>query len=256
MRLIQRKQTQGRKEAGNTIIEFGLVMVFLVPMFGGAFTIGLALAKGIQVSNVARDAVVLVVRETEDPQSGLDMSTTQNQRIIVKAANGLGMNSDAQFDPSSTGNGVVILSRVVMVGPNECSLGVIPPPHGVPNTTPPNFGWDAGNCANYGSYAFEYRIVIGNGARWSSTSGSPPAADLQTAAQCGTPTPANCVGSITAKNIATNTAVQAGTFSMATGMTLSASVYALVSEMYADVSFLNFFNILSNPTVIYARSIS
>jgi len=252
MRLIQPKQTQGRKEAGNTIIEFGLVMVFLVPMFAGAFTIGLALAKGIQVSNVARDAVVLAVRSTEDPQSGLDLSTTQNQRIIVKAANGLGMASDASFDPSATGNAAVILSRVVMVGPTECSLGVVPAPAGVPATTP----WSAGNCPNFGSYAFEYRIVIGNGTRWSSTFGSPPSADLQTAAQCGTPVPANCVGSITAKNIATNAAVKAPNFPTATGMTLAPSVYALVSEMYADVSFLNFFNILSNPTVIYARSIS
>jgi hypothetical protein len=245
MRLIQRKRTEGRKEAGNTIIEFGLVMVFLVPMFGGAFTIGLALAKGIQVSNVARDAVVLMVRETEDPQSGLDLSTTQNQRIIVKAANGLAMNSDAQFDPSSTGNAVVILSKVVMVGPNECSLGVIPPPAGVPDPTdPPNFGWTSGNCPNLGSYAFEYRVVIGNGTKWSSTFGSPPSANVQSN------------GTITAKDIATNSAVKAPNFPSATGMTLTASVYALVSEMYADVSFLNFFNILSNPTVIYARSIS
>jgi len=244
MRNTQRNQTQRRKEAGNTIIEFGLVMVFLVPMFGGAFTIGMSLAKGIQVSNVARDAVVLLVRETEDPQSGLDMSQTQNQRIIVKAANGLGMNSDAQFDPSSTGNAVVILSKVVMVGPAECSLGVIPPPSGVPNTTPPNYGWTASNCTNYGSYAFEYRVVIGNGTRWSSTFGSPPNSDVQSN------------GTITAVNIATNSAVRATNFPTATGMTLSASVYALVSEMYADVSFLNFFNILNNPTVIYARSIS
>jgi hypothetical protein len=29
-----------------------------------------------------------------------------------------------------------------------------------------------------------------------------------------------------------------------------------VSEMYADVSFLNFFSVLPNPSIIYARSIS
>jgi hypothetical protein len=241
--ILDKKQMRRRKQGGNTILEFALVMVFLVPMFAGSFTIGLALAKDIQVSNVARDAVVLMVRSVTDPESGLDLSQTQNQRIIVRAASGLGMNSDAQQDPSSSGNAVVFLSKVVMVGPNECSLGVIPAPNGVPTTTGPGYGWNASNCANYGLYAFEYRVTIGNGTRWSSTLGSPPAGTVQ----------AN--GTITAKNIATNTAGQVGKFSAVTGMTLSPSIFALVSEMYADVSFLNFFSILRNPT-LYARSIS
>ncbi len=101
-----------RAESGNTILEFALVMTFLVPMFAGAFTIGMALTKAIQVSNVAYDAVVLLVRSNTDPESGLDLSQTQNQRIIVQAAAGLGMASDAQDDPSTTGSAVVILSKV------------------------------------------------------------------------------------------------------------------------------------------------
>jgi|HubBroStandDraft_6_1064221.scaffolds.fasta_scaffold14643_2 hypothetical protein len=243
MQRIRMSSRQSRKEAGNTILEFALVMIFLVPMFAGSFTIGMALAKDIQVSNVARDAVVLMVRATTDPESGLDLSQTQNQRIIVKAATGLGMNSDAQDDPSSTGKSVVFLSKVVMVGPTECSLGVIPAPSGVPNSTGPNFGWTSANCANYGKYAFEYWVVIGNGTRWSSTLGSPPSATVQSN------------GTISAKNIATNTSEQLTNFAGVTGMTLNPSVFALVSEMYADVSFLNFFSILGNPT-LYARSIS
>ncbi len=224
-----------RKEAGNTILEFALVMTFLVPMFAGAFTIGMALTKAIQVSNVARDAVVLMVRSNSDPESGLDLSVTQNQRIIVRAAQGLGMNSDVQDDPSTTGTAVVILSKVVMVGPTECSLAGLTP-HG---TSP---FWDAGNCPNYGRYVFAYRVVIGNGTRWSSTIGHP-----------GGTVQSN--GTITAADIASNTSDVASTFSSVTGMTLSASTFALVSEMYADVSYLNFFSVMGNP-VIYARSIS
>ncbi len=239
----ENKNLRSSGERGNTIIEYALVMTFLLPMFAGAFTIGMALAKAIQVSNVAEDAVVLMVRSNTDPESGLDLSQTQNQRIIVSAAAGLGMNSDAQQDPSSTGTGVVILSKVVMVGPNECSLGVIPPPHGVPNSTPPNYGWTSSNCANLGKYVFEYRVVIGNGTRWSSAIGTPPAGDVASN------------GTITANNIATNTSLQATNFNSVTGMTLTPSVYALVSEMYADISYLNFFSVLSNP-VLYARSIS
>jgi hypothetical protein len=232
------KQLRRRNQGGNTILEFALVMVFLVPMFAGSFTIGMALAKDIQVSNVARDAVVLMVRSVTDPNSGFDLSQTGNQRIIVRAASGLGMNSNAQQDPNPSGNGVVILSKVIMVGPAECSLGVVPAPVGVPTPTP----WSAGNCPNFGSYTFAYRVVIGNGTRWTSVIGKPG----------GT---VQSDGTITAKDIATNTSDRVAAFNTTTGMTLSSGTFALVSEMYADVSFLNFFSILGNPT-LYARSIS
>jgi len=223
------------RQDGNTILEFAIVMVFLVPLFAGTFTIGMALTKGIQVSNVARDAVVLMVTSTTNTQSGLDLSQPQNQAIIVDAASGLGMNVSGTDTPSSTGLGVVILSKVVMVGPTECSLGGM-----TPNGSAPF--WTTGNCPNYGSYAFEYRVVIGNGTRWSSTLGNPSVAIQSN-------------GSISAANIASNGAALDSTFLSATGLTLTSSNYALVSEMYTDVSYLNFFNVMGNP-VIYARSIS
>ncbi|MGA2215929.1 MAG: TadE family protein [Bryobacteraceae bacterium] len=222
-------------QAGNTIVEFAIVMVILVPLFSGTFTIGMALTKGIQVSNVARDAVVLMVTSTTNSQSGLNLSQTQNQRIIVSAAQGLGMASDAQNDPSSTGNAAVILSKVVMVGPTECSLGGM-----IPNSSAPT--WTTSNCPNYGSYAFEYRVVIGNGTTWTSKLGNPSVAIQSN-------------GSISAANIASNAAALDPTFLSVTGLTLTSSNYALVSEMYANVSYLNFFNVMGNP-VIYARSIS
>ena len=204
-------------------------------MLGGAFTIGMALTKAIQVSNVTGDAVVLMVRSNTDPDSGLDLSQTQNQRIIVQAAAGLAMASNAQNDPNPSGSAVVILSKVVMVGPTECSVGIIPAPSGAPP-------WNAGNCVNYGSYVFAYRVVIGNGTRWSSTIGS-PGGQVQSD------------GTITASDIATNSADRASTFNTVMGMTLSASTFALVSEMYADVTYLNFFSVLKNP-IIYAHSVS
>jgi len=221
--------------AGNTILEFAIVFSFLVPMLGGAFTIGMALTKAIQVSNVTGDAVVLMVRSNTDPDSGLDLSQTQNQRIIVQAAAGLAMASNAQNDPNPSGSAVVILSKVVMVGPTECSVGIIPAPSGAPP-------WNAGNCVNYGSYVFAYRVVIGNGTRWSSMIGS-PGGQVQSD------------GTITASDIATNSADRASTFNAVMGMTLSASTFALVSEMYADVTYLNFFSVLKNP-IIYAHSVS
>jgi len=224
-----------RRQDGNTILEFALVMVFLLPMFAGMFTIGMALTKGIQVSNVTHDAVTLMVTASTNPSSGLDLSQVQNQRIIVDAASGLGMNSDAQNDPSSTGRAVVILSKVIMVGPTECSLGGM-----TPNGSAPF--WSASNCPNFGSYVFSYRVVVGNGSRWSSTLGNP-----------GGTVQSN--GTITPRDVASNTSDQDSSFPTVTGMTLLSSTFALVSEMYADVAYLNFFNVMANPT-IYARSIS
>jgi hypothetical protein len=228
-----KKQCQPGGERGNSILEFALVMSVLVPLFAGMFSIGMTLSKGIQVSNVCQDAVVLMVRSNTDPNSGLDLSQPQNQRIIVRAAAGLGMNSDAQFDPSSTGNGVVVLTKLVMVGPQECAAGVVPAPHNAPP-------WNSGNCANYGQYAFAYRIVIGNATRWSSTLGNP--ASGVTASN----------GTISAKDIATNTS---NVSHNAAFLNLTASTFALISEMYADVSFLDLFSIMSTP-IIYSRSVS
>ena len=225
------------------MLEFAVVMAFLVPMFAGLVTISMALSKDIQVSSVCRDADMLEVYAVTDPDSGLDLSQTQNQRIIVAEAAGLGMASDAQNDPSSTGNGVVILSQVINVGPAQCAAGVIPPPSGIPTTTPPNYGWTSGNCPNYGQYVFSYRIVIGNGTRWSSTVGTPPS------------TIVNTNGTISAVNIATNTNDLATNMGTGGIMTLSAGTFAIISEMYADVSYLNLFSLWHTP-VLYARSIS
>src|ERR1700680_791804 len=226
-----------RKDRGNTILEFAIVVWFFVPMFAGAFTIGMAVTKGIQVSNVARDAVVLMVRAITDPNSGLDMSQTQNQRIIVRAAQGLGMNAPgAQYNPDPAGKAVVILSKVILVGAAECSLGIVPAPAGAPP-------WDAGNCNNFNNYVFAYRVVIGNGTRWSSVLGN-PSVTVQSD------------GTITPSDIASNTAARVANFTAAANMTLNPQgTYALFSEMYADIAYLNFFSVLRNPT-IYVRSVS
>jgi hypothetical protein len=232
-----------KKERGSSALEFAIVMGMLVPMFAGAVTLSLALSRDIQVSNVCRDAVVLMVRAVTDPSSGLDLSQTQNQRIIVAAASGLGMNSDAQNDPNPNGNAVVILSQVVLVGPPQCAAGVVPNPNGVPNNTPPDYGWNSGNCPNYGQYVFAYRVVIGNGTRWSSTLGAPPPADIQSN------------GTISAANIAKDTSNRARNMGSAGVISLDLGKYALISEMYADVSFLNLFSIWHTP-VLYVRNVS
>ena len=227
---------RSKQQRGNTFIEFAVVMGFLLPMFAAAYTLGMTLSKGIQVGNVCRDAAVLMVRSNTDPNANLDLSQTQNQRMLIRAAAGLRMNSDAANDPDPNGMGTVILSRVVYVGNNECSAGVIPAPGGAPP-------WNAGNCPNYNQYVFGYRIVIGNASKFSSRIGNPPSVIIQSN------------GTISAADIAKNTSNRALNFGNGGVVTLQPGTFALVSEMYADVSWINVFSILQTP-VIYARSVT
>ncbi len=238
----EKNRRRPRNNRGNTILEFAIVTMFLVPMLAGAFTIGMTVTKGIQLSNVTWDALVLMVTSVTNPNAGLDLSQTQNQRIIVRASQGFNMASDSSYDPSSSGGAVAFLSKVIMVGPTTCALGIVPAPSGVPNATPPNYGWNAANCPNYGTYVFTYRVVIGNGTRWSSAIGK-PGGTIQND------------GTITNSDIASNTNDQVSNYATITGMTLALDNYALISEMYADVGYLNLFSLLKNPT-LYSRSIS
>jgi hypothetical protein len=232
MRSRGRRKSQG----GNSILEFAVVMSFLLPMFAGAFSLGMTIARGIEVSNVCRDAAVLMVRSVFDPQSKLDLSQVQNQKLLMHGAAGLQMTTDNQGTPDPNGKGVVILSKIILVSDAECSAGIVPAPTGAPP-------WNASNCPNYGSYVFGYRVVIGNGGRWTSTLGTPPSAIIQSG------------GTISALNIASNTANRAQRFGAGGIMTLNPSTYALVSEMYADVSSLNIFSIFPTP-ILYSRTIS
>jgi hypothetical protein len=234
------KQTPIRRqrERGNAILEFALVASFLVPLFVASIMLGMTLSKGIQVNNVSREAAVLLVRTTTDPGAGLDLARPANQQILMRAAQGLRMNQSGNLNPDSAGNGAIILTKVILVSDVECAAGVTP----TPANAPP---WNVGNCPNYGQYVFAYRVVIGNGTRFSSVTGNPPAGIVQTD------------GSITANNIAMNTSNLASNFG-ANGskiLTLQPSTFALVAETYADISYLNFFSIMQTP-ILYTRNIS
>jgi hypothetical protein len=224
---------RSKSESGQAMLEFSIVSISLAFMFAGAFTIGAMLNKALQVSNVTRSAAVLMVRAVTDPSSNLNLADTINQRILIREASGLGMASDSSYDPSSTGNGAIFLSQIVLVGANECADGV----------SGGSAPWSTSNCPNYGSYAFEYFVKIGNTTRWASAFGAPPTADI------------NSDGSISAANIATDTSNRVLTTTMTSVITLSASQYALVAETYADVSSVSVFSIFK-PPVIYYRTIT
>lgn len=227
---------RSKSQSGQAMLEFSIVTISLAFMFAGAFTIGAMLNKALQVSNVTRSAAVLMVTAVTNPKSDLNLVLPQNQRILIREANGLGMASDPQYDPSPTGNGAIFLSKIVLVGANECAAGVSPIPSGVPP-------WSTSSCPNYNSYVFAYYVPIGNKTRWASAFGAPPSADVQSD------------GTLTAVNIATDTRAQVSSAAFAGVITLAQSQYALISETYADVSSVSVFSIFK-PPVIYYRTVT
>jgi hypothetical protein len=234
-----RTKSAARKKAqkGQAIMEFGIIAISLALMFAGAFTIGAMLNKALQVSNVTRSAAVLMVTAVTNPKADLNLVLPQNQRILIREANGLGMALNAQYDPSPTGNGAIFLSKIILVGDNECAAGVNPIPSGVPP-------WSNATCANYNKYVFAYYVAIGNNTRWTSAFGTPPSGDVQSD------------GTVSALNIATDTRVQVpAAVNITSIITLVQSKYALISETYADVGSVAVFGIY-RPPVIYYRTIT
>lgn len=138
-----------KKSRGNTVMEFALVSVFLIPLLFGTYSIGMSLTKSVQVSVVSRDAGAMFMRY-------VDFTLPQNKALIVRIASGLGMTANG-------GNGVVILSQVMYVGDAECATG----------------GYTPGTCPNYHQTVFVKRVVVGNASIYSSQFGTPNSGLLQ-----------------------------------------------------------------------------
>jgi hypothetical protein len=140
-----------RRRRGNTIVEFGLVAIFLVPLFLGTINLGLNLGYTLQVSQIARDAGHMYVRD-------LDFSLEASKEIVVRMASGMGMTRTG-------GKGVVILTKVLFIGDDQCTAG----------------GLRRGSCPNWGRAVMIQRYTIGDPALKTSSIGTPPANFVLTA---------------------------------------------------------------------------
>jgi len=241
------------REKGQSLMEFAMCALFLVPMLAGAFTVGMSLTKAIQVGVVCRDANVLAVR-------GIDLANPQNKQLVVRLAKGLGMGL-ASGAPDPAGKGVVIISKVLRVGVPECDsvttvngAGVVVPD---PRTTMVGGVLVASNtCTNYGYYVFSNRIVIGNPSQLSSTIGNPASSP-------------DTYGDISLNNYVLNDGNRASGFpansyiapappALPVGgglLYLNYSAYTYVAEAAFDISDINVFSILSAPK-IFSRNVS
>ncbi len=132
------------RQQGNTIVEFAIASTFLIPLLLGTVNVGMNLSRSIQVTQLSRDAGHMYVRF-------VDFSEPANQNLIVRLAAGLGMTRTG-------GNGKVILTRVMMIGEDECTAG----------------GLQLQECTNYLQPVITQQIIIGNALLSPSELGEPP----------------------------------------------------------------------------------
>ncbi len=82
-----------KRQAGQEIIEFALVSIFLIPMLLGSFVVGINIIKNIQANQVVRDLDNIYIH-------GGDFSTYPLQQLAQRLAQGLNL----QFPAFSNGN--------------------------------------------------------------------------------------------------------------------------------------------------------
>ncbi len=174
---LPKSHRQARSERGNSLIEFSLVIVFLLPIMYGVFSVGMSLTKSVQAAVVARDAGSMFMRY-------VDFSTSANKQLIVRVARGLGMTETG-------GNGTVILTQIMKAGTSQCI---------------PTYA-NTASCPNFNRHVIIKRIVIGNASLMSSSFGTPVSSIVTTD---GSITAANYLANTTARADAFDTLMNLG----------------------------------------------
>lgn len=135
---------RARRQRGSTMIEFALVVIVAVPMLFGLVAVGVKLGRGIQAIQVTRDIGHMY-------GMAVDMSQPGAQNIVAK------LGQDFSFN-TTTGNAVLILSRVQKISASNC----------LSDTSVP--------CTNQGQPVFTNRLVLGKSSLRTSVFGTPPSA--------------------------------------------------------------------------------
>jgi hypothetical protein len=156
MATARRRKTQ----SGQEILEFALVAILFVPMFLGAFIVGMNLIRSIQANQVCRDLDDMYIH-------GGDFSTYPLQQEAQRLAQGLNLqigdsfSGNEQSNTGNGGNGLVTVTQIMYIGPTTGA-----------NCT----AVGADNCTNHDSFVYTQQIMFGNGTLASSST--------QTLGQC------------------------------------------------------------------------
>ncbi len=135
-------------QKGNEMIEFGMLAMLMVPLFGGMFFTGLGLIRANQANQVGRDINSMYIK-------GIDFSQLANQNLAIRLAGGLNLQL-------SGGHGLIILSKVMYIGPTTGPICVATVAAGHA-------------CTNHDSFVFTERLSIGDTSLYTSDLGNPSA---------------------------------------------------------------------------------
>ena len=127
---------------GSTMVELALMLTVAVPMLLGVAGIGLQLGRTLSATQVARDVAHMYALGGDFSQPG---------------AKNIAATLSRDFSLTSTGNAVLILSRIVKVYQADCDANSLK------------------TCPDLNRTVFAQRIVIGNPSLRSSNYGTPPA---------------------------------------------------------------------------------
>jgi len=205
-----------RSEKGNALLEFAAVSIVVIPLFFGMVGAGVQLGRMNEAVQVCRDAAHMYAR-------GVDFTQTANKNILVNLATGTGMTA-------SGGNGVVIMSQIVLVYQADCTAAAL----------------TAGQCSNLGQLVFVNRMVTGNSGLRASNYGTPPSNLV------------NTQGNIAASDYLTKASLVV-TGSMATelsnaGLTMNDGDVAYLTEFFESMPDLSFLGV-GGSSGVYAKAI-
>jgi len=173
--------TTARQRRGAAIIEMALLAFPLMILLFGMSVVGLNLGRHLHVAQICRDAGSMYVR-------GVDFSQDSNKDILVRLAYPLGLER-------TSGNGVVILSKITFIPQATCTALAL-------------------NPCNGDKHVIMQRLVIGNASLKQSEIGTPYAPLLD------------------AKGLVTNFMSEPSAVAHVPFISLSADEYAYVSETY------------------------
>ncbi len=138
---ISRRRSRQR---GYEILEFALMAALLIPAFLWMFINGMNLVRFNQANEVNRDIGNLYIK-------GTDFSTYATQALSARLAQGYALTvssftGNQHTNNSGTGNGYVVLSQIMYIGPaNGHTCAPVAP-----------------NCTNHDSYVYLQRVDFGN----------------------------------------------------------------------------------------------
>lgn len=200
-------RTGVRKRRGSSFTEFAVVAPLLFGLLLAAFSLGSGVSRLVLASAVCRNANVLMAR-------GFDLAKTDNQRLVIRSAAGLGLAGGPGFAAANPqGRAVIYLTKVVKLGPNACAQGV------------PNWNGEVAACPNFRKYVIASRVAIGNSLRWQSATGNPVS-------------PLNAKGEVSKLDIAMTTGNRASNFSDQAGQPSIVRLFddeiAYIAEVFVD----------------------